>query len=37
VVKTSTGQFTSGLYTVAAIEAVTLVLIVLFIPRKKVA
>jgi D-galactonate transporter len=35
VVKTSTGQFTSGLYTVAAIEALTLVLIVAFIPRKK--
>jgi len=35
VVKTSTGQFTSGLYTVSAIEAVTLVLILAFIPRKK--
>jgi MFS family permease len=37
VVKTSTGQFTSGLLTVAAIEAVTLVLILVFIPRKKIA
>ncbi|HEX6136451.1 MAG TPA: hypothetical protein VF059_02255 [Casimicrobiaceae bacterium] len=35
-VKTSTGQFTSGLLTVAAIEAVALLLIVAFIPRKKV-
>ena len=37
VVKTRTGNFTGGLYTVAIIEAVALLLIVVFIPRKKLA
>ena len=35
VIKTSTGSFTAGLYTVAAIEAIALALIIAFIPRKK--
>jgi len=34
VIKTSTGQFTSGLLVVAAIEALALLLIVWFIPKK---
>ena len=35
-VKTQTGVFTSGLLTVAVIEALTIVLILIFIPRKRV-
>jgi len=35
VIKTSTGQFTTGLLTVAVIEALALLLIVIFVPRKK--
>ena len=34
--KTQTGVFTSGLLTVAVIEALTIVLILIFIPRKRV-
>ncbi len=37
VIKTRTGNFTGGLYTVAIVEAVALLLIVAFIPRKKLA
>ena len=37
VVKTSTGTFTPGLLTVAAIEALTLLLIVAFVRRKRVS
>ncbi len=37
VIKTSTGNFTTGLVTVAAIEALALVLILAFIPKKAVA
>jgi D-galactonate transporter len=36
VIKSTTGEFTSGLLTVAVIEALTLVFIVIFIPLKKV-
>lgn len=35
VIKTSTGQFTSGLITVAVVEALALVLILAFFPRRQ--
>ena len=37
VVKTSTGVFTSGLIVVAIVEAMALVLIILFFPKKQEA